>query len=207
MEVEFTARQVRISKSLREMGQQGMDRLGRLLGKSAHGSLVFSTQRREQIVELNIQGRLQTFSATGKGATHEIALREALSHAENQVRRHRDRKLTNKRLPKEEKVMTAPPVARPKARASQPEESPQAGRARKGRTTIAVHSFPVRSTVVEPHLVRNSQSIALRPLTIEEAVKDAEFKDRDLLIFRTAGGELYVLHRRRDGQMELVEIP
>jgi putative sigma-54 modulation protein len=38
-------------------------------------------------------------------------------------------------------------------------------------------------------------------------VKDAEFRDRDLLIFRTAAGDLFVLHRRRDGQMELVEIP
>jgi putative sigma-54 modulation protein len=207
MEVEFTARQVRIPKGLRDMGQQGMDRLGRLLGKSAHGSLVFSAQRREQIVELNIQARLQTFSATGKGATHEVALREAMTRAENQVRRHRDRRLATKRLPKEDKVMTAPPVARPKSRASQPEESPQAGRARKGRTTIAVHSFPVRSTVVEPHVAKNSQAIALRPMTIEEAVKDAEFQDRDLLVFRTAMGELYVLHRRRDGLMELVEVP
>ena len=44
-------------------------------------------------------------------------------------------------------------------------------------------------------------------MSIEEAVKEAEFRDRDLLVFRNAGGELYVLHRRRDGQMELVEIP
>ena len=44
-------------------------------------------------------------------------------------------------------------------------------------------------------------------MTIEEAVKDAEFRDRDLLIFRTVSGDMFVLHRRRDGQMELVEIP
>jgi putative sigma-54 modulation protein len=44
-------------------------------------------------------------------------------------------------------------------------------------------------------------------MTIEEAVKDTEFRDRDLLVFRNQAGDLYVLHRRRDGQMELVEIP
>jgi putative sigma-54 modulation protein len=44
-------------------------------------------------------------------------------------------------------------------------------------------------------------------MTIEEAVKEAEFRDRDLLIFRNLTGEQYVLHRRRDGQMELVELP
>jgi putative sigma-54 modulation protein len=47
----------------------------------------------------------------------------------------------------------------------------------------------------------------MTPMTIEEAVKDAEFRDRDLLIFRNAAGDTFVLHRRRDGQMELVEMP
>ena len=44
-------------------------------------------------------------------------------------------------------------------------------------------------------------------MTIEQAVKEAEFQDRDLLIFRTADNQQYVLHRRRNGQMELVEMP
>ena len=118
--------------------------------------------------------------------------------------------MVGKRLPKEEKVLTAPPVARPKARASPLVE--EAGRrrsrhGRKARASIAVHSFPVAPTVVEPHILKNGEAIALRPMTIEEAVKDAEFRDRDLLIFRNASGEMFVLHRRRDGQMELVEIP
>ena len=77
----------------------------------------------------------------------------------------------------------------------------------KARTSIAVHSFPARATVVEPHILKNGEAIALKPLTIEEAVKEAEFRDRDLLIFHTKGGDMFVLHRRRDGQMELVEIP
>ncbi len=67
--------------------------------------------------------------------------------------------------------------------------------------------FPRSATVVEPHIVKSGEAIALKPMTIEEAVKDAEFRDRDLLIFRTASGDMFVLHRRRDGQMELVEIP
>jgi putative sigma-54 modulation protein len=61
--------------------------------------------------------------------------------------------------------------------------------------------------MVEPHIVKSAEAIALKPMTIEEAVKEAEFRDRDLLIFRNQAGEMYVLHRRRDGQMELVEIP
>jgi putative sigma-54 modulation protein len=107
-------------------------------------------------------------------------------------------------------VLTAPPVARPKARAAQREDGAAATPARarkKARAEIAVHSFPVRKTVVEPHILTNGEAIALKAMTIEEAVKDTEFRDRDLLIFRNPSGDTFVLHRRRDGQMELVELP
>lgn len=210
MKVEFTARQGKISKALRQQAEEEMERMGRVLGRTAHASIIFSVQRHLQIVELTVKARQQTLVAAGKAATQEAALRQAIEHAQNQARRYRDRKLENNRLPKEEKVLNAPPVARPKAQAAQPSDQAEAAkpaRAGKARTAIAVHSFPPSAAVVEPHIVNNDEAIALKPMTIEEAVKDAEFRDRDLLIFRTGAGEMYVLHRRRDGQMELIEIP
>jgi putative sigma-54 modulation protein len=208
MEVELTARQGKISKALRAQAEEGFDRIGRILGRTARLSITFSAQRHLQIVELTVQVRLQTIAATGKGATMDAALREAMDHAENQARRYRDRRLEGKRLPKEEKVLTAPPVARPKARAAQPDDLGDGTSKRaRARTSIPVHSFPNRTTVVEPHILKSGEAISVKPMTIEEAVKDAEFRDRDLLIFHNLAGEMFVLHRRRDGQMELVEIP
>jgi putative sigma-54 modulation protein len=209
MDVEFTARQGKISKALRTQAEEGMERIAKLLGKTAHASITFSTQRHLQIVELTVGSRSQQIAATGKGDTQDAALRQAMEHGENQARKYRDRRMGSKRLPKEEKVMTAPPVVRAKARAAEPTEEAVAARQTKAkaRTSIAVHSFPVRATVVEPHILKSSQAIALKPLTIEEAVKETEFRDRDLLIFHTPAGQMYVLHRRRDGQMELVEMP
>ena len=210
MEVEFTARQVRISKALRAYAEEGMARIGRILTRSAHASITFSAQRHVQIVELTIQGRAQKIAATGKANTLESALRQAMAHAEHQALRFRDRRIGGKRLPKEEKVMTAPPVSRPKARVSPSANGSEEASERpaaKPRAAIAVHSFPAKPAVVEPHILKNGEAIALKPLTIEEAVKEAEFRDRDLLIFRTVSGDTFVLHRRRDGQMEIVEIP
>lgn len=205
MEVELTARQVRIPKALRAQAEEGMNRIARILGKTTTAALTFRTQRHLHIAELTVKARLHTIQATGEADTQESALRAALAHAEHQALRHRDRNLTRKRLPKEEKVLTALPVARPKARAQaqpiEPEPAPQP------RASIAVHSFPANSTVVEPHIVKSSDAIALKAMSIEQAVKEAEFRDRDLLVFRDLSGMLYVLHRRRDGQMELVEIP
>jgi putative sigma-54 modulation protein len=207
MEVEFTARGVKISKAVRAHAEEGMERIGRILGRGAHGSVTFSVQRHLQIVELTVQARTQKLAATGKSNEPEAALRMALSHAENQARKYRDRKIENNRLPKEEKSLTVPPVARPKTRVSPDAEQAEGKPARgKARASIAVHSFPAKPTVVEPHIIKNGECFALKPLTIEEAVKDAEFRDRDLLIFHDPAGDMYVLHRRRDGQMELVEI-
>ena len=209
MEVEYTARNVNISKALRTQAEEGMERIARILGKTARASITFGVQRHEQIVELTVQARMQTIAAAGKAATMDAALREAMEHAENQARRYRDRRLQRKRLPSGEKVLTAPPVARPKARPTQPAAAALEGQPARAKTgaSIAVHSFPNHATVVEPHILKSSEAISLTPMTIEEAVKDAEFRDRDLLIFRNPAGEMFVLHRRRDGQMELVEMP
>ena len=68
MEVEFTARQVKISKALRTQAEEGMERIARILGKTAHASVTFGAQRHLQIVELTVQARLQTIAATGKAA-------------------------------------------------------------------------------------------------------------------------------------------
>ncbi len=206
MQVALTARTGKISKTLRAQAEEGMERIGRILGRTARATVTFSTQRHLDTVELSIQSRAQKIAATGKGNSPEAALREAIAHAENQARRYSDRRIGSKRLPKENKVMTAPPVARPKARVEPLEDGAPPVRG-KARASIAVHSFPSRNTVVEPHIIESGEAISLKPMTVEEAVKDAEFRDRDLLIFRTAAGEMFVLHRRRDGQMELVEIP
>jgi putative sigma-54 modulation protein len=208
MQVELTARQVKVSKALRTQAEEGMDRIARILGRTTSASVIFRVQRHLQIAELTVKARLQTIVAAGQADSLESALREALAHAEHQALRYRDRHLTRKRLPKEEKVLTALPVSRPKARPALQEETPLNGKhGANARASIAVHSFPVNTAIVEPHIVSSVEAIAMKPMTIEEAVKEAEFRDRDLLVFRNPVGELYVLHRRRDGQMELVEIP
>lgn len=211
MEMEFTSRQGKITKALRKQAEEGLERLGRILGRAARVSVTLNAERHLHVVELTVKGRAQQFAAEGKAPKADAALRQALSHAEAQARRHRERKIESKRLPIAEKVISAPPLGRPKARSAEPEMSSSNGNgSRNGaraRASIAVHSFPAQATVVEPHVIKSSEAFALAPMTIEQAVKDAEFRDRDLLIFRTAAGEMYVLHRRRDGQMELVEIP
>ena len=72
---------------------------------------------------------------------------------------------------------------------------------------MVVHKFPSVARSTEVHLVRSNQAVAIRPMTIEEAIKEAHFRDRDVFVFRDPKGKLLILHRTRDGKMELIEAP
>ena len=227
MEVEFTARQVKIAKSLKTGAQEGIERIGLVLGRITSAALTFRAERHLQIVEISLQSRHHSIVARGESASQESALREALAHAELQAQRFRDRARTRKRLPKAAPVVEPRTLSRaarvrraaglemeaeaaaPANHAEQNGHRPPIARppGKQTKAAITVHSFPGKPAVVEPHILSASEALAIRPMTIEEAVKEAEFRDRDLLVFRNLSGDLFVLHRRRDGKMELVEVP
>ena len=72
---------------------------------------------------------------------------------------------------------------------------------------MVVHRFPARAKMSEAHLVKSQDAVAVQPMTIEEAVKECEFRDRGVLVFRDKKGDLRVLHRRKDSKLELIEVP
>jgi putative sigma-54 modulation protein len=216
MTVEFTARQVKVSKVMKDGATEVIERIAVVLGKLTAAALVFRAERHLQIVEITLQSRQHSIVAKGESASQESALREALAHAEHQAHRFRDRSRSRKRLPKvaptaetrgPRKTGRVPleAVTAPEAEAAKPPVARAPGK--RTKAAITVHSFPGKPAVVEPHILSAAEALAIRPMTIEEAVKEAEFRDRDLLIFRNPSGEQFVLHRRRDGKMELVEIP
>jgi putative sigma-54 modulation protein len=226
MEVEFTARQVKVSKGTKDGATEGIERIALVLGTVTAAKLTFWAERHLQIVEITLQIRHHGIVSKGEAVTQESALRQALAHAELQAQRFRDKVRTRKRLPK---VAPAVEVRSPRkiGRArlgARLKDEPEAGSGmnaeqnghrpaiarppgKQTKMAITVHSFPGKPAVVEPHILSAAEALAIRPMTIEEAVKEAEFRDRDLLVFRNLSGELFVLHRRRDGTMELVEIP
>ena len=72
---------------------------------------------------------------------------------------------------------------------------------------VLVHQFPRIAQTTEVHLVRSDEAVSTRPMTLEEAIKEAHFRDRDVFVFRDPKGKVMVLHRTRDGKMELIEAP
>ncbi len=214
MPVECTGRQVVITPPLRSLAEEGIERIARILGKISSAHVVLTAEKYRQIAEVTIKTRACTLVALCESSlSMEAALREALVKIEHQATRHKDKQRTRKRQPKLEKLLIEPAMVRsgrggePVARAAAANGTANGkGHAQPG-IPVTVHSFPARLPIAEPHIVRSLDSVALRPMTLEEAVKEAEFRDRDVFVFRDNEGNVKILHRKRDGKMELIEAP
>lgn len=222
MQAEYTGRQVTVTAALRKQSEEGLERIAKILGRLTGIHVVLSAEKYRQTAEVTVKTRLQTLVGISESASMETALREALEKVETQAIRCRKKLQAKKRQPKEEKLTTEPQLQRtrrsgtpskPAAKAT--EETTAAngnghnGKGHNGKAVIpvTVHSFPAKTPIAEPHVVRSTDSVALRPMTLEEAVKEAEFRDREVFVFRDNKGAVKVLHRKRDGKMELIEEP
>jgi putative sigma-54 modulation protein len=223
MQIEYTGRQVTVTKSHHAIGDEGVSRIGKILGKITTAHIVLTSEKYRQTAEVTVITRMQSIVGMCQSTSMETALREAIAKAESQAIRHKDRLRARKRKPKEEKSHEDSQLARTRrtgrplaiaASAAQPtaktrtklHETNGNGRAKPARP-VTVHSFPAKTPIAEPHVVRSIDSIAMRPMSLEEAVKEAEFRDREVFVFRDNQGGLKVLHRKRDGKMELIEVP
>jgi putative sigma-54 modulation protein len=218
MLIEYTGRQVAVTAAHRRMGDEGIERILKLLPKVTGVHIVLTTEKYRKTADVTVKMRAGKIVGFAEANNMDTALREALGKAETQAIRWRKRWHAIKRQPKEEKIphevmpVRARRSARPRAEEPEAENGVAAVKAngkRPGKTVlpVTVHTFPARPPIAEPHIVRSADSVALRPMTIEEAVKEAEFRDRDVFVFRNQEGTVCVLHRKRDGKMELIEAP
>ncbi|WP_446744249.1 ribosome hibernation-promoting factor, HPF/YfiA family [Silvibacterium acidisoli] len=224
MQVEYTGRQVIISAALRTQAEDGIDRIGKILGKATGAHVILSVEKYRNMAEVNIVTRFHDIVGASESTSMETALREALDKAETQAIRCKKKIQSKKRQPKEEKLTAEPALERPRKAApslAADIEEPVVSKKTNGKTNgngngnghakpvipVTVHSFPSKTAIPEPHVVRSIDSVAMRPMSLEEAVKEAEFRDREVFVFRDKAGALKVLHRKRDGKMELIEVP
>lgn len=219
MQVEYTGRQVAVTAGHRRLGDEGIERIVKLLPKVVAAHIVLTTEKYRKTADVTVKMRAGKIVGFGESNNMDTALREALTKAETQAVRWRKRWNAIKRQPKDEKLPheVLPVRQRRAARTRLAEAAEENGAATAVKTNgkrpakvvlpVTVHTFPAKSPIPEPHIVRSADSVALRPMTVEEAVKEAEFRDRDVFVFRNSEGTVCVLHRKRDGKMELIEAP
>lgn len=208
MDVEYTGRQATVTKRLKLQTEAGLARIAKILGNSGNVHVILATDKYRQIAEVTIQTRNQKLVSACESTEMVLALRDALVKIEQQAIRHKKKKMTIKRHGKSDAVNVGNGPEE-EVVASKPAAGKAASKNSVGRKAVPmlVHSFPSHSPLSEPHVARSTDGVALRPMTLEEAVKEAAFRDRDVFVFRDHAGQAMVLHRKRDGKMELIEVP
>jgi putative sigma-54 modulation protein len=197
MNVEYTGRQYVISPTIRKEVETGLNKIRKILGDRFETKVILAVEKRRHKAEITIDppnGPIVGMAQTGDMMS---AVNEALDHLQKQALKYKTRWLSKKRK------------AVNKFDGQALEDNIQAAIGLTESTTVSVlvHKFPSVARTTEVHLVRSKDSVALRPMTLEEAIKEAHFRDKDVFIFRDPKGRLLVLHRTRDGKMELIEAP
>ncbi len=200
MNVEYTGRQIEITPAIRKQVEQGLRKLTKLIGDNFEGKVVLSVEKHRNVADITLTSPNRN-PIVGLSEAKEMtaAVDGALERIERQLLKNKGRWRNLKRQPKDQ---TWPGEA-------QPEDLHLAvGMSAAAAVPVAVHSFPPVAHKQEAHIVKTSEAIALRPMTVEEAVKEAEFRDQHVFVFREKkSGHLRVLHRRNDGKVELIEVP
>jgi ribosome hibernation promoting factor len=203
MNVEYTGRQYEITPDIRKQVEHGLKKLTRILGDSFESKVILACEKRRYKAEITVSTRINPVVGAAESVSDmTVAVGEALEHIEKQVVKHRTRWRNIKRQPRKKWV----------SEVHTQEVHAQEMRVAVGATAstavpVVVHSYPSVARMTEPHVVPSTESVSMRPMSLEEAVKEAEFRDKEVFVFRDNQGRVKVLHRKKDGKLELIEAP
>ena len=199
MNVEYFGKQYEITPAIRKEVESGLGKLTKILGDNIKSKVILTVEKHRNIAEITVKRRRGHLVGLAEAADMMVAVSQAMAHIETQVLRHNGRRRNTHRKPKD-KSWQAPVEA-------EGEMQIAVGANPATAVPVVVHKFPSVARTTEAHLVRSNDSVAMRPMTVEEAVKECEFRDRDVFVFRDGKGRVNVLHRRKDGKIELIEVP
>ena len=197
MNVEYTARKYEITPTIRKEVETGLNKIRKILGDRFETKVILAVEKRRHKAEITIDPPNGPIVGMAQTTDMASAVSEALDHLQKQALKHKTKWLSKKRKA----------VKKFDGQSLQDNMEAALGLAENATFSVLVHKFPSVARTTEVHLVHAKDSVALRPLTLEEAIKEAHFRDKDVCVFRDPGGKLMVLHRTRDGKMELIEAP
>jgi len=201
MNVEYTGRHYEITPVIRKSVETGLAKLRKILGDKFETKVVLAVEKRRHKAEITISPRNGPLVGLAQAGDMIAAVNEALEHLEKQAVKYKTRWRTRKRHNHKN--------SQQKWNGGSPQENVQVavGLSETTALPMIVHKFPSVAKSTEVHLVRSNDAVAMHPMTLEEAIKEAHFRDRDVFVFRDPKGKLMILHRTRDGKMELIEAP
>jgi ribosome hibernation promoting factor len=201
--VEYTGRHYEVTPTIRKEVETGLTKLRKILGDKFETKVILAVEKHRHKAEITISPRNGPLVGLAQAKDMSIAVNEALDHLEKQAVKYKTRWQSKKRSARKSEE-----VKKWNGHSPQPEEvQTRVGLTERTAVAVAVHRYPPVAKTTEVHLVRTDEAVSMRPMTLEEAIKEAHFRDRDVFVFRDPKGKVMILHRTRDGKMELIEAP
>jgi putative sigma-54 modulation protein len=197
MNVEYTGRQYEITPAIRKEVETGLAKIRKILSDKFETKVILGVEKHRHKAEITISPRNGPIVGLAQAGDMKSAVSQALEHLEKQAVKYKTRWRTKKRQA----------GRKFNGNSNQEELQTAVGISEDTAVPIVVHKFPAVAKTTEVHLVHAEDAVAMRPMTLEEAIKEAHFRDRDVFVFRDPKGKVMVLHRTRDGKMELIEAP
>jgi putative sigma-54 modulation protein len=197
MNVEYTARKYELNPTIRKEVETGLNKIRKILGDRFETKVILAVEKRRHKAEITIDPPNGPIVGMAQTTDMMSAVNEALDHLQKQALKYKTKWLSKKRKA----------VKKFDGQSLEQDMEATLGLAESATVSVLVHKFPSVARTTEVHLVHTQDSVALRPMTLEEAIKEAHFRDRDVFVFRDPKGKLMILHRTREGKMELIEAP
>jgi putative sigma-54 modulation protein len=206
MNVEYTGRHYEVTSTIRKEVETGLAKIRKILGDKFETKVILTVEKHRHKAEITISPRNGPLVGLAQAKDMTIAVNEALDHLQKQAIKYKTRWQAKKRSARksEEVKKWNGGHAEPLPAA---DLQPAVGSSEKTAVPVLVHKYPAVARSTDVHIVRSDDAVAIRPMTLEEAIKEAHFKDRDVFVFRDPKGKVMVLHRARDGKMQLIEVP
>jgi putative sigma-54 modulation protein len=205
MNVEYTGRHYEVTPAIRQEVETGLTKIRKILGDRFETKVILTVEKHRHKAEITISPRNGPLVGLAQAKDMTIAINEALDHLEKQAVKYKTKWQSKKRSARKSEE-----VKKWNGHSPQPQledVQTKVGLTEKTAVPVAVHRYPAVAKTTEVHLVRSSDAVSMRPMTLEEAIKEAHFRDRDVFVFRDPKGKIMILHRTRDGKMELIEAP
>lgn len=206
MNVEYTGRQYEVTNAIRKEVETGLAKIRKILGDKFETKVILAVEKHRHKAEITINPRNGPLVGLAQAKDMTIAVNEALDHLEKQAIKYKTRWQAKKRSARKTEE-----VKKWNGGHVEPEQGEvlqtAVGSSEKTAVPVLVHRYPAVAKTTEVHLVRSDEAVAVRPMTLEEAIKEAHFRDRDVFVFRDPKGKVMILHRARDGKMQLIEVP
>ena len=202
MNVEYTGRHYEVTTAIRKEVETGLTKIRKILSDKFETKVILAVEKHRHKAEITINPRNGPLVGLAQAKDMSIAVNQAIDHLEKQAIKYKTRWQSKKRSARKSEE-----VNKWNGHSDQEDIQTAVGLNEKTAVPVMVHKYPAVAKTTDVHLVRSNDSVAMRPMTLEEAIKEAHFKDRDVFVFRDPKGKVMVLHRAKDGKMQLIEVP